>query len=113
MRTKKAQHDDWQMLKQTLRSGDDGSGSPGTVNLQEKANDILEMKDDLIQKHMKCIRKIALLLKQEGELITRVQGIDSTSETIPIDRYVSKMREIVQYNLRIYSDLDKDLGNLH
>ena len=111
-RTKKAQHEDWAMLKQTLRSGDDGSNSPKTVNLQEKAEDIMEMRDDLIQKHMKYIRKIALLLKQEGELITRVQGIDNGGEDYPIDKYVGKMRDIVQYNLKIYSDLDKDLGQL-
>ena len=70
------------------------------------------MRDDLIHKHMKCIRKIALLLKQEGELITRVQGIDNGGQDYPIDKYVGKMRDIVGENLKIYSDLDKDLGQL-
>jgi len=59
---------------------------------------------------MKYIRKVALLLKQEGELITRVQGIDAREEDrYPIDKYVEKMREIVRYNLKIYGDLDQDL----
>jgi hypothetical protein len=49
------------------------------------------MRDELIAKHMKYIRKVALLLKQEGELITRVQGIDNSQERYPIDKYVEKM----------------------
>ena len=105
MRTKKGQNDDWQYLKQT--SNDD---SPGTVKYEEKADSLLDMREDLIQKHMKYIRKVALLLKQEGELITRVQGIDAREEDrYPIDKYVEKMREIVRYNLKIYGDLDQDL----
>ena len=67
--------------------------SPGTVvNYQDKADDLLEMRDELISKHMKYIRKVALLLKQEGELITRVQGIDNQEDKYPIDKYVEKMR---------------------
>ena len=58
---------------------------------------------------MKYIRKVALLLKQEGELITRVQGLDNQDEKYPIDKYVEKMRQIVQHNLKIYTDLDTDL----
>lgn len=94
MRTRKAQKEDWQILKQTMRSGGENNmpGSPtGTVNFQEKADDLLEMRDELIAKHMKYIRKVALLLKQEGELITRVQGIDNSQERYPIDKYVEKM----------------------
>ena len=113
MRTKKGQNEDWQLLKQTLRHGGSlgtGTDSPGTVHYHDQANDILEMREDLIQKHMKYIREVALLLKQEGELITRVQGIDTQDgDRYPIDKYAEKMRYIVKKNLQIYADLDKDL----
>ena len=108
MWTRKHQKEDWNILKQTMRHEE--NDSPGTVvNYQEKADDLLEMRDELISKHMKYIWKVALLLKQEGELITRVQGIDNQEEKYPIDKYVEKMRQIVQHNLKIYTDLDKDL----
>ena len=75
-RTKKGQEEDWQLLKQTLRSGGENPDNDGVSEFQDKVDDILEMREDLVTKHMKYIRKVALLLKQEGELITRVQGID-------------------------------------
>ena len=37
---------------------------------------LMEKKEELISKHMKYIRQVALMLKQEGELITQVQGPD-------------------------------------
>ena len=112
-RTKKGQEEDWQLLKQTLRSGGENPDNDGVSEFQDKVDDILEMREDLVTKHMKYIRKVALLLKQEGELITRVQGIDqSEEERYPIDKYVEKMRQIVQHNINIYTDLDQDLMKL-
>lgn len=72
MRTKKGELEDWKLLKQTLRSGGEDDFIP--MDLQEKADMLLEKKEELISKHMKYIRQVALMLKQEGELITQVQG---------------------------------------
>lgn len=72
MRTKKGELEDWKLLKQTLRSGGEDDFIP--MDLQEKADMLLEKKEELISKHMKYIRQVALMLKQEGELITHVQG---------------------------------------
>ena len=47
------------------------------------------------------------MLKQEGELITQVQGPESDEET-----YVEKMRKIVKQKLKIYQDLEKDLDEV-
>lgn len=74
MRTKKGELEDWKLLKQTLRSG--GEDDLMGLDLQEKADMLLEKKEDLISKHMKYIRQVALMLKQEGELITQVQQPD-------------------------------------
>jgi kinesin family protein 2/24 len=74
MRTKKGELEDWKLLKQTLRSG--GEDDIMGLDLQEKADMLLEKKEDIISKHMKYIRQVALMLKQEGELITQVQQPD-------------------------------------
>ena len=101
MRTKKGELEDWKLLKQTLRSGGEDLIA---VDLQEKADMLLEKKEDLISKHMKYIRQVALMLKQEGELITQVQGPESDEE-----RYINSMRKIVKQKLKIYQDLNSDL----
>ena len=74
MRTKKGELEDWRLLKQTLKSG--GEDDMIAMDLQEKADMLMEKKEELISKHMKYIRQVALMLKQEGELITQVQGPD-------------------------------------
>lgn len=104
MRTKKGELEDWKLLKQTLRSGGEDIMA---VDLQEKADILLEKKEELISKHMKYIRQVALMLKQEGELITQVQGPESDEE-----RYVTNMRQIVKQKLKIYQDLNADLGEV-
>lgn len=104
MRTKKGELEDWKLLKQTLKSGGEDLLA---VELQEKADLLLEKKEELISKHMKYIRQVALMLKQEGELITQVQGPESDEET-----YVEKMRKIVKQKLKIYKDLEKDLDEV-
>lgn len=104
MRTRKGELEDWKLLKQTLRSGGEEILA---VDLQEKADMLLERKEELISKHMKYIRQVALMLKQEGELITQVQGPDSNEED-----YVQKMRKIVKQKLKIYKDLDQDLDEV-
>jgi hypothetical protein len=105
MRTKKGELEDWKLLKQTLRHG--GEEDDIEMDLQEKADMLLEKKEELISKHMKYIRQVALMLKQEGELITQVQGPESDEE-----QYVYNMRKIVKQKLKIYQDLDRDLDDV-
>jgi kinesin family member 2/24 len=105
MRTKKGEMEDWKLLKQTLRYG--GEEDFEAMDLQEKADMLLEKKEELISKHMKYIRQVALMLKQEGELITQVQGPQSDEES-----YIQNMRRIVKQKLKIYQDLDRDLDEV-
>eukprot|EP00117_Sycon_ciliatum_P038738 scpid65811/ scgid28741/ Kinesin-like protein Klp10A; Kinesin-like protein at cytological position 10A len=108
MRTKKGEMEDWKLLKQTLRSGGEDINQ---VELQEKADMLLEKEEELISKHMKFIRQVAMLLKQEGELITRVQGLDN-GEKYPTEKYIDKMSKIVKQNLRIYNELNTDIEDI-
>lgn len=105
MRTKKGELEDWRLLKQTLRSG--GEDDIQALDIQEKADMLMEKKEELISKHMKYIRQVALMLKQEGELITNVQKPDCDEEY-----YVKQMRQIVKQKLKIYQDLDRDLDEI-
>eukprot|EP00117_Sycon_ciliatum_P045274 scpid66228/ scgid32558/ Kinesin-like protein Klp10A; Kinesin-like protein at cytological position 10A len=106
MRTKQGEMEDWKLLKQTLKNKGENLGE---IDLQEKADQVLEKEEELIGKHMKYIRQVALLLKQEGELITRVQGLDSKKEKYSTSKYVERMKKIVKENMKIYTDLDNKL----
>jgi kinesin family protein 2/24 len=105
MRTKKGELEDWKLLKQTLRFG--GEDDIVALDIQEKADMLMEKKEELISKHMKYIRQVALMLKQEGELITNVQKPDCDE-----DHYIRNMRQIVKQKLKIYKDLDRDLDEI-
>jgi hypothetical protein len=105
MRTKKGELEDWKLLKQTLRFG--GEDDIMALEIQEKADMLMEKKEELISKHMKYIRQVALMLKQEGELITNVQKPDCDE-----DHYIKNMRQIVKQKLKIYKDLDRDLDEI-
>ena len=48
------------------------------------------------------------MLTEEGELISKVQGM--TGEDYDIENYVENMERIVARNLAIYGDLQKRMG---
>ena len=49
-----------------------------------------------------------MLITQQGELISNIQGQDSEDQDI--DDYVNKMEKIVGRNLEIYNDMNKQLS---
>jgi|LauGreDrversion4_2_1035121.scaffolds.fasta_scaffold364202_1 hypothetical protein len=68
------------------------------MDLQEKADNVLEKEEELIAKHMQLIKENAKILTQEGELISYVQETDDYD----IDRYVEKVEWIAERKLQIY-----------
>ena len=95
-----------QDLRATLSAtqhGDNRDSGDNFVAFHEKVDNIYEEQEELRNKHLEYLKQAAQLLTEEGELISSLQGIDS--EDVDIDNDVSRMEEIVEKNLRIYTDM--------
>ena len=110
---KKKKKDDWNYLKQTLKSNnnmmggaqEDGVGAldPNLLTFHEKADQLVEEEEELRNQHLEYLKEAAKLLTEEGELISNVQGFGS--EEYDMDEYVVRMEKIIKRNLEIYGDL--------
>ena len=60
------------MLKRTIRKGDKMAET--TMNFQEKVDSLIEKQDELLNKHFWYIWEVAQLLKQEGQILTKVKN---------------------------------------
>ena len=72
---RKKKKDDWNYLKQTLRSNNMMNGGDPEVNEQvdsnlisfhEKADELVEMEEELRNKHLEYLKEAAKLLTEEG-----------------------------------------------
>lgn len=68
----------------------------------------MEEQEQLRTNHLEYLKEVAMLITQQGELISNIQGQDSEDQDI--DDYVNKMEKIVGRNLEIYNDMQKQLG---
>jgi hypothetical protein len=110
---KKKKQDDWNYLKQTLKSnnlmngGAAGEGGdlldPNLLTFHEKADELIEEQEEFRSKHFEYLKEAAKMLTEEGDLISNVQGFGD--EEYDMDEYVSKMERIITRNLEIYGDL--------
>ena len=93
---KKAKLDD---LKMTLGSGQGLGLEPdmGLVAFHEKVDNIMEEQEQLRTNHLEYLKEVAMLITQQGELISNIQGQEQEDQDI--DDYVNKMEKIVTRNL--------------
>ena len=70
----------------------------------------MSKQDKLLTKHFKYIREVASLLKEEGQVLTKVKNKENLGEEGMIDKYILRMEDIVEKNLKIYTDLKNDIG---
>lgn len=68
----------------------------------------MEEQEQLRTNHLEYLKEVAMLITQQGELISNIQGQDSEDQDI--DDYVNKMEKIVGRNLSIYNDMAKQLS---
>ena len=98
---KKAKLDD---LKMTLNSGQGlAMVDNNLLAFHEKVDNIMEEQEQLRSNHLEYLKEVAMLITQQGELISNIQGQDSEDQDI--DDYVNKMEKIVGRNLEIYKDM--------
>ena len=112
---KKKKQDDWNYLKQTLKSnnlmnqGADGDGEGGEqldqnlLTFHEKADELIDEQEEFRGKHFEYLKEVAKLLTEEGDLVSNVQGFGEAD--YDMDEYVLKMDKIIKRNLEIYGDL--------
>ena len=68
---KTKQKADWQILRNTISKNDKFAET--TMNFQEKAENLSQKQDELLHKHFRYIREVANLLREEGQVLTRVK----------------------------------------
>ena len=117
---RKKKKEDWNYLKQTLRSNNMMNGGDPEVNEQvdsnllsfhEKADELVEMEEELRNKHLEYLKEAAKLLTEEGQLISSVHDFNKEDENYDMDDYVNRMERIVKRNLEIYGDLNNRIQN--
>lgn len=94
-------------LRMTLghRDGQAMAADNAMVTFHEKVDNIMEEQEQLRMNHLEYLKEVAHMITEQGELIQNIQ-----SDDYEIDDYVSKMEVIVGRNLKIYQDMQKQLG---
>ena len=76
--------------------------SNNLLNLNEKADTILEMEQELIKSHMEFLKEESILLKEKSKLLNKLQNIGEND----IDGYVNEIEVKVIKKLEMYKKYD-------
>ena len=66
--------------------------------------DIKNIGDDIINKHMVIIKESANILSEEGDLITNIKGVGKV-QNFTLDDYIDGLENIVDKKLDMYQDI--------
>jgi len=95
-------------LKKTV-SKDGKFISDDFIKYHKLTDQIIEDEDDIIATHMDVIKQDAKMLTEEGELITKIKGIEETDENFSMDEYLKKLENILDKKIDIYSGLQNKI----
>mgnify|MGYP002624718027 CR=1 FL=1 len=79
------------------------------IKYHKLTDQIIEDEDDIVATHMDVIKLDAKMLTEEGELITRIKGIENTDENFSMDEYLKKLENIIDKKIDIYSGLQNKI----
>ena len=79
------------------------------IKYHKLTDQIIEDEDDIVATHMDVIKLDAKMLTEEGELITRIKGIENTEENFSMDEYLKKLESIIDKKIDIYSGLQNKI----
>jgi len=79
------------------------------IKYHKLTDQIIEDEDDIVATHMDVIKLDAKMLTEEGELITRIKGIENTEENFSMDEYLKKLENIIDKKIDIYSGLQNKI----
>jgi len=101
--------DDLLYLKKTV-SKEGKYISDEFIKYQLLTEKIIEDEDDIVSTHMNVIKDDAKILTEEGELITKIKGINSDlNEEFTMDEYLNRLEMIIDKKINMYSDLKDKL----
>jgi len=81
----------------------DGSRVASPLEMDDLIKRLVDMEEELLGSHMKAIQKNADLLTEEGVLLSKVQGSDSTD--FDIGEYAYKLETILDTKLKLFNKL--------
>ena len=101
--------DDLLYLKKTV-SKEGKYISDEFIKYQLLTEKIVEDEDDIVSTHMNVIKDDAKILTEEGELITKIKGINSDlNEEFTMDEYLNRLEMIIDKKINMYYDLKDKL----
>ena len=91
-------------LKKTV-SKDGKFISDDFIKYHKLTDQIIEEEDDIVATHMDVIKQDAKMLTEEGELITKIKGIEDSEENFNMEEYLKRLENILDKKIDIYSGL--------
>ena len=79
------------------------------IKYHKLTDQIIEDEDDIVATHMDVIKQDAKMLTEEGELITKIKGIEDSEENFTMDDYLKRLENIINKKIDIYSGLQNKI----
>ena len=64
------------------------------IKYHKLTDQIIEDEDEIVATHMDVIKQDAKMLTEEGELITKIKGIEDNEENFNMDEYIKRLEKI-------------------
>jgi len=79
------------------------------IKYHKLTDQIIEDEDDIVATHMDVIKQDAKMLTEEGELITKIKGIEDSEENFSMEEYLKRLEKIIDKKIDIYSGLQNKI----
>lgn len=79
------------------------------IKYHKLTDQIIEDEDDILATHMDVIKQDAKMLTEEGELITKIKGIEDNGENFTMEEYLKRLENIINKKINIYSGLQNKI----
>ena len=79
------------------------------IKYHKLTDQIIEDEDDIVATHMDVIKQDAKMLTEEGELITKIKGIEDSEENFTMEEYLKRLENIIDKKIDIYSGLNNKI----
>ena len=82
------------------------------IKYHKLTDQIIEDEDEIVATHMDVIKQDAKMLTEEGELITKIKGLEQdeeNEEVFNMDEYLKRLEKIIDKKIDIYSGLQNKI----
>ena len=79
------------------------------IKYHKLTDQIIEDEDDIVATHMDVIKQDAKMLTEEGELITKIKGVEDSEENFTMEEYLKRLENIIDKKIDIYSGLNNKI----